>query len=55
MSAAFFLPLAHTGHWVWLLYLPPVAIVVFSIVKTTIAERRKDREKRAGGGKPGRR
>jgi hypothetical protein len=38
------IPYAHAGHWIWTLYVPPVAIVVFSIVKTTISERRKARE-----------
>jgi hypothetical protein len=46
MSAAFFLPLAHAGHWIWLLYVPPVAIVAFSIIRSTILERRKEREER---------
>jgi hypothetical protein len=43
------IPLAHAGHWLWVLYVPPVAVVVFSIVKTTISERRamrKEREER---------
>jgi hypothetical protein len=43
------LPLAHAGHWIWTLYVPPVAVVVFSIVKTTISERRKAREEEAEG------
>ena len=43
---ALILPLAHVGHWLWLLYVPPVAIVVFAIVRTTIAERRKERQER---------
>jgi hypothetical protein len=38
------LPLAHAGHWIWTLYVPPVAVVVFSIVKTTLSERRQARE-----------
>jgi len=38
------LPLAHAGHWIWTLYVPPVAVVVFSIVKTTLSERRMARE-----------
>jgi len=38
------LPLAHAGHWIWTLYVPPVAVVVFSIVKTTLSERRLARE-----------
>ncbi len=46
MNAAFLLPLAHAGHWIWLLYVPPVAIVVFAIARTTIMERRKERKKR---------
>jgi hypothetical protein len=39
-----FLPLAHVGHWLWTLYVFPVLIVVFSIVKTTLSEKRKARE-----------
>jgi heme exporter protein D len=49
MPAAQLIPLAHAGHWLWVLYVPPVAVVVFSIVKTTISERRamrKEREER---------
>ncbi len=38
------LPLAHVGHFLWILYVLPVLIVVGSIVKTTISERRKARE-----------
>jgi cytochrome c-type biogenesis protein CcmH/NrfF len=34
------LPLAHIGHYLWVLYLLPVAIVVAGIVKTTRAQRR---------------
>jgi cytochrome c-type biogenesis protein CcmH/NrfF len=55
MSEAFFLPLAHAGHWIWLLYVPPVAIVVFAIVRTTIAERRKERQERQERGESKRR
>jgi hypothetical protein len=50
MPMATFVPLAHAGHWLWVLYLPPVAVVVFSIVKSTLSERRAEREERAGGG-----
>ncbi|MFN8159457.1 MAG: hypothetical protein U0R52_00215 [Solirubrobacterales bacterium] len=52
--SALVLPLAHTGHWLWLLYVPPVAIVVFAIARTTLKERREARreseEKGAGKG-----
>ena len=51
MAMAQLIPLAHAGHWLWVLYVPPVAVVVFSIVKTTISERRamrKERKEREG-------
>lgn len=38
------LPLAHVAHWLWVLYLPPILIVLVSIVKTTLSERRRKRE-----------
>jgi hypothetical protein len=37
------LPLAHVGHWLWVLYLPPIVIVVFSIAHDKLRERRADR------------
>jgi uncharacterized membrane protein len=40
---ALLLPMAHAGHWLWVLYLPPVLIVVASIVRTAISDRRKKR------------
>jgi hypothetical protein len=36
------LPLAHVGHYLWIFYLLPVALVIAGIVKTTLAERRRD-------------
>lgn len=41
---AVLVPLAHAGHWLWVLYLPPVLIVVGSLLRSTLAERRKKRE-----------
>ena len=38
------LPLAHVGHYLWILYVIPVLIVVFSIVRTTVSEKRQARE-----------
>jgi hypothetical protein len=35
------LPLAHVGHWLWALYLPPVLIVVGSIIRSKIGEKKK--------------
>ena len=43
------LPLAHVGHYLWVLYIPPVLVVVFAIVRTTISERRAAREEREQG------
>ena len=37
------LPIAHTGHWLWVLYIPPILVVALSIAKTTYSERRKKR------------
>ena len=37
------LPVAHVGHWLWALYLPPILIVVGSIVRTKFLERREAR------------
>jgi hypothetical protein len=38
------LPLAHVGHWLWVLYLPPLAIVLFSVVRSKLSERRQRRD-----------
>ena len=37
-------PLAHVGHWLWVLYLPPILIVLGSVLHTTLSERRKKRD-----------
>jgi hypothetical protein len=38
------LPLAHLGHYLWIFYVLPVVIVVGGILRTTILERRRNRE-----------
>ena len=38
------LPLAHIGHYLWVLYILPVGFVVIGIVKTTLSEKRRGRE-----------
>lgn len=38
------LPLAHVGHYLWVLYLLPVAFVVVGIVRTILLERRRGGE-----------
>ena len=40
------LPLAHVGHYLWVLYLIPVAIVVGGIFRSTRAQRQARREER---------
>jgi len=41
------LPLAHAGHYaVWVLYALPVLFVVGAILRTTILEKRRNREGR---------
>lgn len=34
------IPLAHAGHWLWALYVPPMLVVLISIVRVKLAERR---------------
>ena len=41
---AILIPLGHVGHWLWALYLLPVLIVLVSLTRSTLAERRKKRE-----------
>jgi hypothetical protein len=35
------LPLAHVGHYLWVLYLLPILFVVGGIIKTMLAEKRR--------------
>jgi hypothetical protein len=41
---ALIVPIAHVGHWLWALYLPPILIVLGSIARTSYSERRKKRD-----------
>jgi hypothetical protein len=34
------LPIAHVSHWLWVLYVPPMLIVLGSIIRVKLAERR---------------
>jgi hypothetical protein len=42
MHEALLLPLAHVAHYIWVLYLPPILIVIGSIVRNMLRERRDD-------------
>jgi cytochrome c-type biogenesis protein CcmH/NrfF len=44
------LPLAHVGHYLWVLYLLPVVFVFLGILKTILGERRRKKEAPPGGG-----
>jgi cytochrome c-type biogenesis protein CcmH/NrfF len=46
------LPLAHVGHYLWVLYLLPVLFVIAGILKTTLAEKRR-KEDAPPGNDPG--
>ncbi len=38
------LPLAHLGHYLWIFYVLPVVIVVGGILRSTVLERRRNRD-----------
>ncbi len=42
------LPLAHVGHYLWILYLLPVIFVIAGILKTTLVEKKASRTESAG-------
>ena len=42
-------PLAHVGHWLWALYLPPILIVVGSLLGTKFKERKSTRDDQSAG------
>ena len=37
---AVLIPLAHAGHWLWALYVTPMLVVLISIIRATLTERR---------------
>jgi hypothetical protein len=43
-TALMTLPLAHIGHWLWVFYVLPVLIVVGGIIRSTRAEKKRERE-----------
>jgi len=43
------LPLAHVGHYLWVLYLLPILFVIAGIIKTTLSEKKASRAKSASG------
>ena len=44
MLGAVVVPSAHLGHWLWVFYVIPVLIVIAGIVRSTLAEKKRERE-----------
>jgi len=44
MLGAVAIPLAHLGHFLWIFYVIPVLIVVAGIIRSTRAEKKRERE-----------
>jgi hypothetical protein len=42
------LPLAHLGHFLWIFYVMPVVIVIVGILRSTLVEKRREREGELG-------
>ena len=38
------LPVAHLSHYLWVLYLPPILVVLGSVLRATLLERREKRD-----------
>ena len=48
MTAAVVIPSAHLGHWLWVFYVIPVLIVIAGILRSTLAEKKREREEENG-------
>jgi hypothetical protein len=44
MIAAIVIPSAHLGHWLWVFYVIPVLIVIGGIIRSSRAEKKRERE-----------
>jgi hypothetical protein len=49
MLGAVVIPSAHLGHWLWVFYVIPVLIVIAGIIRSTRAEKKREREEAKGG------
>ena len=45
------IPLAHIGHWLWVFYVMPVLIVIGGILRSTRAEKKREREEKSTKGR----
>jgi len=49
-AVTLYVPLAHIGHWYWLiLFLAPGLLVLAGAIRTTVQERRKAKHQRSAG------
>jgi cytochrome c-type biogenesis protein CcmH/NrfF len=48
MLAAAVIPSAHLGHWLWVLYVIPLLIVIAGIIRSTLAEKKRERQEKEG-------
>jgi hypothetical protein len=48
MLGAVVIPSAHLGHWLWIFYVIPVLIVIGGIIRSTRAEKKREREEDDG-------
>jgi hypothetical protein len=48
IAPAVVLPSAHLGHWLWVFYVIPVLIVIGGIIRSTRAEKKREREEAEG-------
>ncbi len=51
MLGAVVIPSAHLGHWLWVFYVIPVLIVIGGIIRSTRAEKKREREEESGAAK----
>jgi cytochrome c-type biogenesis protein CcmH/NrfF len=41
-------PMAHLGHWLWVFYVIPILIVIAGIIRSTRAEKKRERDEEEG-------
>lgn len=46
MPTAILIPSAHLGHWLWVFYVIPLLIVIAGIIRSTRAEKKREREEK---------
>ena len=51
MLGAVVIPSAHLGHWMWVFYVIPVLIVIGGIIRSTRAEKKREREEKGTAAK----